>query len=619
MPPKATGRSARHPGAVAVDLDAAVFLDHGHRVLDDREGAQAEEIHFQEAHALHVVHRVLGDHLVLGAFGQRHDVVQGLRRDHDAGSVHRSVPRQALQAARRLDQLGDLRVAFLHFLQPRLLFHGVIERHVEPVGYELGDAVHIAVGHVHGASHVANHPFGQHGAEGDDLGHVVGPVFFGDVADDLVAPLHAEIDVDVGHGDTFGVQEALEHQVIGERIDVGNAQDVRHKAAGYRAAARAHGDAVLAGVANEIPDDQKVPRIPGVPDNDEFLIEALLVGLVSVLASVAAAAVRQSLFKSLAGDPFQVGVKVYPVGRVVTRQKGLVKRQTQVATFGDQQGVGARLRHLSEDTVHFLRGLDVEFFLLVPHAMGIVHALAGADAHENVMRRGVLLAQVVAVIGGNDRQPEVLAELQEFGVGPALSVHPVIHELQVHVVGPQDLAVAVDGVARLFQVAVQDVSVHLSLETARKADQPLRVFRQEFLVDARPVVEAFQERLAQQPREILVAGEVSGQQGQVVRRRANALAAAVEACRRRHVGLATQDRLDAARLRRLVELHGAEHVAVVGDGHRGHAEFRGAVQEFVDPVRSIQQAELGVQVKMNEALLAHEIRFLPECARYSAW
>ena len=47
------------------------------------------------------------------------------------------------------------------------------------------------------------------------------------------------------------------------------------------------------------------------------------------------------------------------------------------------------------------------------------------------------------------------------------------------------------------------------------------------------------------------------------------------------VDLAAHDRLEAGARARLVELHRAEHVAVVGDRHRGHTELAGAPDEVV--------------------------------------
>ena len=48
-------------------------------------------------------------------------------------------------------------------------------------------------------------------------------------------------------------------QVVVDRIDVGDPQAVGDEAAGRRAAARADRDALLARVADEVPDDHEVP------------------------------------------------------------------------------------------------------------------------------------------------------------------------------------------------------------------------------------------------------------------------------------------------------------------------------------------------------------------------
>ena len=98
-----------------------------------------------------------------------------------------------------------------------------------------------------------------HRPEGDDLGDVLAAVLLRDVLDDLAAAALAEVDVDIGQRHALGVEEALEDQVVLDRIDVGDAQAVGDEAAGRRAAARADRDALLARVADEVPDDQEVP------------------------------------------------------------------------------------------------------------------------------------------------------------------------------------------------------------------------------------------------------------------------------------------------------------------------------------------------------------------------
>src|SRR2546429_8631829 len=46
-----------------------------------------------------------------------------------------------------------------------------------------------------------------------------------------VAAVHAEVDVEIGHRDALGIQEALEQQVVLERIEVGDRQTVGHQRA----------------------------------------------------------------------------------------------------------------------------------------------------------------------------------------------------------------------------------------------------------------------------------------------------------------------------------------------------------------------------------------------------
>ena len=70
------------------------------------------------------------------------------------------------------------------------------------------------------------------------------------------------------------------------RIDVGDAQAVGDEAAGRRAAARPDRDALLAGVADEVPDDQEVPGVPHALDHRDLVVEPRRV-LVEVVAQLA--------------------------------------------------------------------------------------------------------------------------------------------------------------------------------------------------------------------------------------------------------------------------------------------------------------------------------------------
>ena len=138
------------------------------------------------------------------------------------------------------------------------VFEGLLDGDADGGRDHLGDAVDFAVGHVERAAYVFDGGFGGHGVEGDDLGDLVAAVLAGDVVDDLAAAVHAEVDVDIGHGDALGVEEALEEEFVLERVDVGDLHDVGDERAGGGATAWAYGDVVLAGVADKVPDDHEI-------------------------------------------------------------------------------------------------------------------------------------------------------------------------------------------------------------------------------------------------------------------------------------------------------------------------------------------------------------------------
>src|SRR4029078_3549642 len=100
-----------------------------------------------------------------------------------------------------------------------------------------------------------------HRAERDDLRDVLAAVLFRDVRDDLAAPALAEVHVDIRQRDALGIEKALEIQVEVQRVDVRDLQRERDETAGRRPAARADGNAALARVSNEIPEDQEIAGV----------------------------------------------------------------------------------------------------------------------------------------------------------------------------------------------------------------------------------------------------------------------------------------------------------------------------------------------------------------------
>ena len=229
------------------------------------------------------------------------------------------------------------------------------------------------------------------------------------------------------------------------------------------------------------------------------------------------------------------------------------------------------------------------------------------------MRRGVLLAGVVQVVGGHHRQVEVLGQPEQVGPDPGLDLEAVLHQLEEVVAGPEDVAELGRGGPRLVVLAEPQEGLHLARGAAGGGDQPLRVRLQQLAVHAGLVEEALEAGPAVEAEQVVHPGRVLGQQrhvgegaaaGHVV---AAALApldpgpvAAVGA--RRDVGLDADDRLDAGLGGLLPEVVGAEDVPVVGHRQRGHAHPGRLREQVVQPGRAVEHGVLGVRVQVDEGV-----------------
>ena len=132
---------------------------------------------------------------------------------------------------------GDLAVGLGRLLQPRLVGHRLFQRHRMGgiLRHQLGELVDLAKRHLKHPADIAHHAPGQERAEGDDLRHPVRPVALAHIGDHFVAPLLAEIDVEIRHRHPLGIEEPLEQQAEAQRVEVGDGE----RPGDHRARARA--------------------------------------------------------------------------------------------------------------------------------------------------------------------------------------------------------------------------------------------------------------------------------------------------------------------------------------------------------------------------------------------
>ena len=431
--------------------------------------------------------------------------------------------------------------------------------------------------------------------ERDDLRDAIAPVLLGDVGEDALAALHREVDVDVGHRLAARVQEALEQQVVRDRIEVGDLQAVRDERAGRRSAPRADGDAVLLGEPHEVPDDQEVVGEAHLADRLELELEPRPDRVVDVRVA--------------AGEPLLAEAaehaEAVALGLVEAREPQRSELELDVAALGDldrrREQVVAPARH---QRLHLGRGLEVELVRLETEPVLVGEERVRLDAEERVVRPGVLGVQVVHVAGADDREAGVGGDPQEPRVDLGVLGHAGVLQLDVDVVASEDRHEPVELGARRGLVAASQRLAGDAGHAPRQADQPVGVALEQLVVDARLVVVALEESERAQLDEVVVAGRRLGEQRQVAPGPL-ALVPVALAPVGDDVHLAAEQRLDPDLARSLVELDRPGHRAVIGEPHGGHAEIGGALHELGDPTGAVEHRVLGVDVKVNVGGVGH--------------
>ena len=206
---------------------------------------------------------------------QRHESISGWAPITTPGGVDRVGPGQPLERPREIDDLLRHRVRVDRLAQLRAGPECVLEHLPRPLGHELRDPVDDAVRDLEHAPRIADRGPRRHRGEGDDLRDSVAPVLLGDVVDHAVAAADGEVDVGVGHRLAARVEEALEEQVVADRVDVGDVEAVGDEAACGGAAAGPDADAVALRERDEVPDDQEVVDEAHLADRLELVAKAL--------------------------------------------------------------------------------------------------------------------------------------------------------------------------------------------------------------------------------------------------------------------------------------------------------------------------------------------------------
>ena len=297
----------------------------------------------------------------------------------------------------------------------------------------------------------------------------------------------------------------------------------------------------------------------------------------------------------------QVGLDRVALRDLEGGQQHLVHVDFQVAQLGHADRVLDRVLVVGEGLEHLLPALHVELVGVELHPLGVGEFFAGLDAQQDVVGFGVLLAGVVGVVGGNQRDAQLVADPADLLVQHLLPLDPLLLDLQ-EVAVPEHVPVVPGGLHRLREAAVDDVLGQFAAQAPGEDDDSLVVLVQDLPVQpgaAGALVVPLGEPERRKFDQVLVALEVGRDHRQVV---VGPLGPGgpVQAAVGGNVGLHPHQGLDPGRLARQVEGDGAVHHAVVGQRNRRHFEFFGPGEHLFDPAGAVQEGVLGMRMQMYE-------------------
>ena len=207
------------------------------------------------------------------------------------------------------------------------------------------------------------------------------------------------------------------------------------------------------------------------------------------------------------------------------------------------------------------------------------------------------------VVGGHRLEAELRGELEQARGDLALRFQAVVVDFDVDVLLAEDVDQLGHRLARLAFVAEQQPLVDRAGNAAAQADDALGELAERGAVDPRlAVVEALEVAERDELLQVAPAFVGLGQQRHVAGPLAAGDVLLVLQIAGGEVDLAAEDRLHPGLLAGLVELDGAEQVAVVGHRHRRHPELLRLGGDLLGAGHPVEERVFGVQVEVDEGV-----------------
>ncbi len=277
-------------------------------------------------------------------------------------------------------------------------------------------------GKVQRPPNVTDRAAGLEGYEGAGHGGMIAAVALIDILDHLLAAQGVEVDVDVGQAGALLGEKTLENQIVRQRVDRGDLQQVGHQRVGGRAAALAT-DTLRAGKAHDVPDDQEVVGQPKPADHGQLVVQRAAGALTRLRA--------KTPDQCGLAQPAQVDGLFFVAcegrGNGELRQILHAMMQRDVTPGGDLQRVRERVGPVGEEAGHFGGAFEMRLTVAAALMMAFFERGQVADGYQHIMETMSVARGIVDVVSGDHRQVLAFGQGQQglhqpLVAGPALAL-----------------------------------------------------------------------------------------------------------------------------------------------------------------------------------------------------
>ena len=186
--------------------------------------------------------------------------------------------------------------------------------------------------------------------------------------------------------------------------------------------------------------------------------------------------------EAFAGDVDEITVDGIAGWNIELRERGCDFFEVQAATLGDVEGAGQDFGRIFEDAIHFVVVLDEELGAVELHAGGVVDRLAGLDAEHDVLGVSVVFAEIVAVVGGDEREAKIFFQLEEAGMDLVFHREALVLNLEIEIFFAEDVAEGSGGGACGIVLPFHQALGDFAFQASGEADQAAECSARNFLL-----------------------------------------------------------------------------------------------------------------------------------------